>query len=198
MGTESALFKIEQLRKIPNNNLNEVYMKRTGKILLIFVAVLALFSSCLKVDDDNIPTREEEQLNLTRYIYQLRQNDNIVDSTDLGIYYITMEEGTGDFPEYGDTLSLIYAGYFLDGTLFDTSLWHDSQDSTYSYVHGEKAMIPGWENGMSVINKDAKVQLIIPSDLAYGANGAGRIGPYQTLIFVIKMKDIKPGNKNEE
>lgn len=173
-------------------------MKNAGKLLLAVLTVLGLASSCLKVDNDNAPTREEEQVNLTRYIYQLKENDNVVDSTDLGVYYVTLEEGEGDFPEYGDTLTVIYAGYFLDGALFDTSFWHNSPDSTYTFVHGEQAMIPGWEDGMSVINKEAKVQLIIPSDLAYGSTGGGTIGPYQTLIFVIKMIDIKPEIENEE
>ena len=58
---------------------------------------------------------------------------------------------------------------------------------------GEKSrMIPGCEEGIKVINKGAKVQLVIPSGLAYGSDWYSIIPPYQTLIFVIKMYDIKP------
>jgi FKBP-type peptidyl-prolyl cis-trans isomerase len=54
-------------------------------------------------------------------------------------------------------------------------------------------MIPGWEDGLQVMNKDSRVQFIIPSELAYGSEGVGaKIPPYQTLIFVIKLFDIKP------
>ncbi len=169
-------------------------MKRTASILIIAFTILSLTSSCLKIEQEEVPTREEEQVLLKQYIHQLRENENVVDSTDLGVYYVTLEEGTGRFPAYGDTLSVIYAGYFINGLMFDSSFWHESADSTYTFVLGEQDFIPGWEDGMSVINKDAKVQLIVPSDLAYGSNGAGLIGPYQTLIFVIKMKDIKPRN----
>jgi FKBP-type peptidyl-prolyl cis-trans isomerase len=45
---------------------------------------------------------------------------------------------------------------------------------------------------MKVINKNATVQLIIPSDLAYGSAGGGVVPPFQTLVFVVIMKDIKP------
>jgi FKBP-type peptidyl-prolyl cis-trans isomerase len=55
-------------------------------------------------------------------------------------------------------------------------------------------MIKGWDEGMKVINKNARVQLIMSSDFGYGSSGAGVIPPYQTLVFVIIMKDIKPSN----
>ena len=78
--------------------------------------------------------------------------------------------------------------------MFDTSMWHDSPDSTFTFVLGGQPMIQGWDDGMRVINKDARVQLIIPSDLAYGSTGAGIIPPYQTLVFIVIMKDLKTSN----
>jgi len=56
-------------------------------------------------------------------------------------------------------------------------------------------MIKGWDDGMKVINKDAKVQLIIPSEFAYGSEGSGTIPPYSTLIFVVKMMEINPSDE---
>lgn len=103
-----------------------------------------------------------------------------------------MENGTGAFPKNGDTLTVGYAGYLINGYPFDASAWHNQTDSTFTFVLGNPAMIKGWDEGMKVINKNAKVQLVIPSDFGYGSTGAGVIPPFNTLVFVIKMKEIKP------
>lgn len=169
-------------------------MKRSVIIFLIGTIFLAVGTSCMKIDVVEEPTWEVEQLNLDNYINKLITEGNDVDTTDLGIYYITLEEGTGDFPKTGDTLTVGYAGYFSNGYLFDTSAWHNRTDSTFTFVLGDPPMIEGWDDGMKVINKDAKVQLIVPSDYAYGGMGAGTIPPFQTLVFVVIMKDIKPSN----
>lgn len=161
-------------------------------IILIGAVFFGLVTSCLKIDDTDTPSWEQEQVDLNIYINQLINEGTDVDTTDLGVYYVTLDEGTGEYPQDGDSLKVGYAGYFINGILFDTSIWHNSTDSTYSFVLGEQPMIKGWDDGMKVINKDARVQLIIPSDLAYGSAGSGSIPPYQTLVFVTVMKDIKP------
>ncbi|KAF0237104.1 MAG: FKBP-type peptidylprolyl [Prolixibacteraceae bacterium] len=169
-------------------------MKRFMKYLAIGIVLTGTFYSCLKIDETSVPTRGEEQINLKKYLDDIISRKNDVDTTELGIYYVTMKEGTGAYPKTGDTLTVGYAGYFIDGRLFDTSYWHNQTDSTYTFVLGNPPMIKGWDDGMKVINKNARVQLIIPSDFAYGSAGSGFIQPYQTLVFVIIMKDIKPSN----
>jgi FKBP-type peptidyl-prolyl cis-trans isomerase len=166
-------------------------MKR-AVLILIGAIFIGFITSCLKIDDTKVPTREEEQIQLKNYINQIINEGNDVDTTALGVYYVTFDEGTGDYPENGDTLKVGYAGYFSNGVLFDTSAWNNSTDSSYTFVLGEQNMIEGWDDGMKVMNKGARVQLIIPSDLAYGSTGRGSIPPYQTLIFVVIMKEIKP------
>jgi len=172
-------------------------MKITGikfftGLLFTGLIVTVIFSSCLKLDDTEVPTRQSELFELNKYLGNLISAGNNVDTTNLGIYYITMEKGTGAFPKNGDTLTVGYAGYLINGYLFDASAWRNQTDSTFTFVLGKPAMIKGWDDGMKVINKNAKVQLIIPSDYAYGSVGAGVIFPYQTLVFVVKMKEIKP------
>ncbi|HSH19616.1 MAG TPA: FKBP-type peptidyl-prolyl cis-trans isomerase [Draconibacterium sp.] len=169
-------------------------MKNTGIILLLGTIFAGLVTSCLKIDNADVPTWEEEQLNLDNYIKKLISEGNDVDTTDLGVYYVTFDEGTGEFPQTGDTLTVGYAGYFSDGYLFDSSAWHNPTDSTFTFVLGNPPMIKGWDDGMKVINKNARVQLIVPSDLAYGSSGGGIIPPYKTLVFVVILKDIKPLN----
>ncbi len=167
-------------------------MKKFAAIFTLGILLVGLGTSCLKIDETIESTREEEQLNLKNYIDNLLSKGNDVDTTDLGVYYITLDEGTGDYPETGDTLTVGYAAYFSDGYLFDSSIWHNSTDSTYTFVLGNPPLIQGWDDGMKVINKNGKAQLIIASDFAYGSSGSGVIKPFQTLVFVVSMKDIKP------
>jgi len=166
-------------------------MKRNWIFLLGIILTLS-GTSCLKINDEEKPSWEEEQINLENYIDKLIAEGNDVDTTEMGVYYITFDEGTGSFPKTGDTLTVGYAGYFSNGYLFDASAWHNSTDSTFTFVLGDPPMIKGWDDGMKVINKNARVQMIMSSDLAYGSAGGGIIPPYQTLVFVIVMKDIKP------
>lgn len=166
-------------------------MKLIARLLLV-AGIAGMITSCLDIDQPEQVTNtpEQEMALLNEYIDTLVNRGYDVDTTDLGIYYITLEEGEGDFPEAGDTLDVVYTGFFIGGQVFDASQFHYT-DGIYSFVLGEQPMITGWDNGMAVINKNAKVLLIIPSEFAYGA-GNMSIPPYTTLVFEIEMKDIKP------
>lgn len=167
-------------------------MRNTG-IQLIIASILAiLFASCLKINDIKETTEAEEIINLNNYLANLKLNGNDIDTTASGVYYITINDGTGDFAKTGDTLSVGYAGYYIDGTLFGSSFQSSAKDSTFTFVLDNPPSIKGWDDGMKVMKKNAKTQLIIPSSLAYGSEGAGIIPAYQTLVFVVVMKDIKP------
>jgi FKBP-type peptidyl-prolyl cis-trans isomerase FkpA len=76
--------------------------------------------------------------------------------------------------------------------MFGSSFQGSSKDSTFTFILDNPPSIQGWDDGMKVMKKNAKTQLIIPSSLAYGSEGAGIIPAYQTLVFVVVMKNIKP------
>ena len=160
-------------------------------ILIFFVSAI---TSCLNLpgsDFEEEPTAQREQIRLQAYLDSLIVRGYDIDTTQLGVYYVTIEEGEGAYPKTGDTLEVSYAGYFVDGNLFDSSDLYE-EDGTWEFELGNPPMIHGWDDGMKVINKGAKVQLIVPSDFAYGSNGFGIIPPYQTLVFVVEMLAIKP------
>lgn len=158
--------------------------------------VIAFFvSSCLDEDDDaDIQTKAEEMVLLNKYLANLEGQGYDIDTTDLNVYYITIEEGEGDYPEFGDTLTVGYSGYFVDGFLFDASNIHE-EDGKYQFVLGADQMIDGWNNGIKHVKEGGKIQFIVPSELAYGSQGSGIIGPNQTLIFVVKLFEL---NQTEE
>lgn len=167
-------------------------MRRIGIYFLLGILVAGFLTSCLEGKDYDEPTWDEEQVNLKKYLNNLVAKGTDIDTTGLGVYYVTIDEGTGAYAKTGDTLTVGYAGYFIDGYIFDASAWHNQVDSTFTFVLGNPPLIKGWDDGMKIINKNARAQLIIPSDLAYGSSGQGVIPPFQTLVFVVIMKDIKP------
>ena len=164
-------------------------MIKAGFKFLPVILLVALLSSCMGfADEPVVSSQREEQVELVAYLKILIESGKDIDTTDFGIYYITLEEGEGEFAQAGDSLEVGYVGYFVDGTSFDAS----EENGTLEFVLGNPPVIPGWDKGMEFLNKNAKVQLIIPSQFAYGSTGSGAIPPYKTLVYVIKMIDLRP------
>ena len=161
----------------------------------LFIIILLAASSCLKVDDPKTSTRTEaeEQELLDAYLNSLETMGHAVYNTELGVYYITIEEGEGAYPKDGDTLSIGFQGYLIDQALFSSSESLDA-NGNQELVLGEEVEdkpIIGWEDGLKQVREGGKIQFIVPSSLAYGSDGQGKIGPYQTLVFVVKLFDLR-------
>ena len=98
----------------------------------------------------------------------------------------TLEEGSGDSPSADASVEVHYEGKLIDGTVFDSS-----------YQRGETITFPlsgvikGWTEGLQLMRVGGKAKLTIPSDLAYGAKGAGSsVPPHATLIFEVELLGI--------
>lgn len=96
--------------------------------------------------------------------------------------------GEGAEVKNGDTISVHYIGTLKDGTEFDNS--HKRGDA-FEFVVGEGMVIKGWEEGVLGMKKGGQRLLVIPSDMAYGANAIGPIPANSTLIFSIELLEIK-------
>ncbi len=94
--------------------------------------------------------------------------------TASGLFYHIDEEGTGDKPAKGNSVKVHYKGELLDGTVFDSSF---KRNEPIEFSLGVGQVIPGWDEGIALLNKGAKATFIIPADLAYGAAGAGGVIP---------------------
>jgi FKBP-type peptidyl-prolyl cis-trans isomerase FkpA len=109
-----------------------------------------------------------------------------IQTTASGLQYEVIIEGTGTKPGPYDTVDVDYEGSLIDGTVFDSS-----------YAYGESVqfpldqVIPGWAEGIQLMTVGSTYNLYIPSDLAYGEQGAGNIiPPGSTLIFKVELKGI--------
>jgi len=110
-----------------------------------------------------------------------------VKTTDSGLQYKVITEGTGDMPKSTDTVVTHYKGTLIDGMVFDSS-YKRGQPATFPVT----GVIKGWTEALQKMKVGSKWQLFIPSELAYGARGAGQqIGPNSVLIFEIELLEIK-------
>lgn len=104
-----------------------------------------------------------------------------------GLQYEIMNEGKGEKPQASDTVEVHYHGTLIDGTVFDSSV-----NRGEPAVFGVTQVIPGWVEALQLMPVGSKWKLFIPSDLAYGARGAGQsIAPHTTLVFEVELLNIK-------
>lgn len=124
-------------------------------------------------------------------------------ATASGLNYVISKEGTGAKANPGDTVVVNYTGMFLSGKVFDSSLPEVAKkNGTFNPQRpyeplklpvGLGGSIPGFEEGLMLLNKGAKATLILPSTLAYGEQGNQGIPPFTPLIFEVDMVNIIPG-----
>ena len=103
-----------------------------------------------------------------------------------GLQYEVITEGQGATPKASDTVKVHYHGTLIDGKVFDSSVQR-GEPATF----GVTQVISGWVEALQLMPVGSKWKLFIPSNLAYGAQGAGQaIGPHTTLVFEVELLDI--------
>lgn len=103
-----------------------------------------------------------------------------------GLQYEVITEGKGKKAKATDKVKCHYEGKLIDGTLFDSSVKRGQPA-----VFGVNQVIPGWVEALQLMPEGSKWKLYIPSDLAYGAQGAGEmIPPHSTLIFEVELIEV--------
>ena len=132
-------------------------------------------------------------------------------TTPSGLIYKIVKKGTDTKPADKSTFFFHYAGYFEDGTLFDSSYEDVSKEygkfdanramqngyQAFPFEAGKKdGMIPGFIEALSLMSYGDKVVAFLPSSLAYGERGAGDVIPPNTnLIFELEMFEKQPATK---
>jgi peptidyl-prolyl cis-trans isomerase A (cyclophilin A) len=111
------------------------------------------------------------------------------DKTDSGLRYKMIQKGDGKKAEAGKTVSVHYEGSLENGKVFDSSY---PRKKPIEFRLGQGQVIEGWDEGIALLQVGDKARFVIPSDLAYGAAGAGGvIPPNATLIFDVELMDVK-------
>ncbi|MBR6716263.1 MAG: FKBP-type peptidyl-prolyl cis-trans isomerase [Prevotella sp.] len=117
-----------------------------------------------------------------------------VKTTESGLQYKVITQGTGAKPQKTDKVVVKYEGKMIDGTVFDSSYKRNPQTSTFRCDQ----VIKGWTEALTMMPVGSKWELYIPENLAYGERQAGQIKPYSTLIFTVELENIEVEKKEAE
>ena len=132
-------------------------------------------------------TTESNRLEGEAYLASNGERDGVTTTTS-GLQYEVLQEGEagGAQPTPADQVSIHYRGTLIDGTEFDSSY---SRGPPAQF--GVMGVIPGFSEGLQLMTVGSRYRFVIPSDIAYGPQGAGGdIGPNATLIFEIELLDV--------
>ncbi|MFY0992750.1 FKBP-type peptidyl-prolyl cis-trans isomerase [Halomonas sp. C05BenzN] len=108
-----------------------------------------------------------------------------VEVTDSGLQYRVLEAGDGATPGPESSVEVHYEGTLIDGTVFDSSY---ERGEPVSFRVGQ--VIEGWQEALQLMSVGDTWEIVIPSELAYGAQGQGPIGPHETLIFKVELLGV--------
>ena len=136
-------------------------------------------------------TRRTEQFRLRELEFLDRNSRREeVNITQSGLQYVVLTETEGEKPGIDSMVRVYYTGFFIDGTIFDSS---GDQESAFIPLG---MVIPGWTEGVMLMSPGSIYRLYIPSALAYGRNGIPSvIPPYSTLIFNVELLEIIDENE---
>ncbi|MBW3660878.1 MAG: FKBP-type peptidyl-prolyl cis-trans isomerase [Gemmatimonadetes bacterium] len=110
---------------------------------------------------------------------------------ETGLRYVTLEEGSGEVAEAGDTVIVHYTGWLPSGEKFDSSR---DRGEPFQFLLGAGRVIPGWDQGVAGMRVGERRKLVIPPDLGYGTSGAGGvIPPNATLVFDVELLEVRNG-----
>lgn len=121
------------------------------------------------------------------------QNNLSPQKTASGLYYIVSKPGSGENATAGKVVKMKYTGKTLAGEVFDSNIDPKfGHTDPLEFPLGSGAVIPGWDEGIALLNKGSKATFFIPSTLAYGPEGRQPvIQPNEILVFDVELLDFK-------
>lgn len=149
-------------------------------VLLVAAGLLA--SACKKEE-----TKSDDEI-IRDYISS--NNITTAQKQPSGLYYVpVLANPTGLRAVATNTVAVLYTGRLMDGTVFDAS--SNRGNVPISFVLGTGRVIQGWDEGIALMRKGEKAQLLIPSALAYGSRGQGSIPANAVLRFDVELTDVR-------
>ncbi len=124
-----------------------------------------------------------------KFLEENKTKEGVI-TLESGLQYKILAEGNGVTPSAEDTVEVHYKGTLIDGTEFDSS--HTRGESATLVLN---QFIPGWVEGVQKVSEGGKIELYIPSELAYGNQKMGTIEPGSTLIFEVELIKVKKANQ---
>ena len=134
----------------------------------------------------NNPVARENIEKGEKYMREISNNKSVY-TTKSGLKYRRMKEGNGKHPVATDKVKVHYTGKLIDGTTFDSSV-----DRGAPITFPLNQVIPGWTEGLQLMDEGSKYMLYIPYNLGYGTRDMGNIPAGSTLVFEVELLEINP------
>jgi len=133
--------------------------------------------------------RNEENLKEGQEFLAKNKEKEGITTTESGLQYKIIEEGSGASPDANDTVRVHYEGKTIDGETFE-----NSRDQGEPVEFPVNRVISGWTEGLQLMKEGAHYKFFIPTDLAYGSRvrPGGKIEPNEALIFDVELLEVKP------
>ena len=190
VNADSFLLKTNKLEKLPP-------FIKPGSMLTIETKLVSIKDSMtVKKEREAMMAQQKQQMEemqkqveerkgqeepmLKEYLKTSKIN---VKPTASGLYYVEKKKGTGVHVQMGDSATVNYSLFTLDGQML--------QSNTFTFLVDPQGMIPGFVEGVAMMNKGGKATLVLPSSIAYGAYGSDAIPPYTPLVFEVEVVDTK-------
>lgn len=150
--------------------------------ILILVGATALFTAACKKDE-----KSDDEI-IQKYL-----SDNGITNAQKqssGLYYVPgTTNPSGTQARATTTVSVLYTGYLMDGTVFDATSRRNNMP--FDFVLGRGQVIGGWDEGIALMRKGEKGTLLIPSSLGYGSRGQGSIPANSVLRFEVELVNVR-------
>ena len=128
------------------------------------------------------------------YVDALKKKDKKIATTTSGLSYKAVKKGKGATAKSTDKVKVHYTGKLIDGTVFDSSV-ERGEPATFSVAQ----LIPGFTEGLQLMNPVSKYTFYIPASIGYGDQGAGgKIEPGATLVFDVELLEILPEEQSKQ
>lgn len=194
---------------IDSANMNRMPGTKPGDTLSFEIRLLTLQTEKEYKDKLDKDMKEQVAKNDKTIQDYLKKNNITAQKTSSGLYYVINKPGSGPNAAAGQEVSINYTGRLVDGTTFDSNIDPKFQHvEPIKVVLGQQRVIPGWEEGLTFLNKGAKATLFVPSALAYGPqelpgnpNNPKGIPAFSVLVFdveVLGMETAKPEAKQPQ
>jgi FKBP-type peptidyl-prolyl cis-trans isomerase FkpA len=189
---DSAVFKVPQDSLFRQDGMKPPFVKK-GDMVLYNVKLISV--------SDKAAYEKEQQEKIAKVV---AQEDKVIDDyiaknsytnvlkSPSGVRVIITKPGTGPNAASGNTVKMNYTGMLMDGQKFDSNILPEFKHiEPLEFPLGAGRVIKGWDEAIAMLNKGAKAIFVIPSPLAYGAQGNQNIAPNSILIFETELLDFK-------